>query len=513
MQVIEYNKGHIERQILVGMIISDAVLSKITSCWTGSMFASKYSNVIATMCVNYCKRHNKAPNKDIVNLFAAWSENRKDKATIDLVDSFLSSLSSEYEEGVQNPDYLIDLAGEHFLKVKIEKLIETATGHIEDGKVNDAYKTLASLHKVEMGKNVGTHLFIDKKEVYKAFERNEEVLIKYPDGLGKFFKYTFQRETLVSFMGHEGIGKTWWLIDIAYRAMLQRRKVAFFEVGDMSRSQIIQRFMVRVSGTPMWPGKYDIPVSLVMSKVGGGVSANVQVRHEEKVFKTRLDAETAWAACEEVVKHKVKSNDSYFYLNDHSTGSVTVEGIRSELQELERNDWRPDVIIIDYADILADPTTKLDKRDQINENWMQLKKMSMDLHCLVITATQSNRASYTAQTVKMEHSSEDKRKLSHVNYMIGINQNEPEKELGLMRLNYVKAREMDFKQSRCCQIAGNLSLGNPAILSYFDQSSAKKLGFDPATKKQEDENAIEAIKERGLDTQRTKSRQSNGKLG
>ena len=52
--------------------------------------------------------------------------------------------------------------------------------------------------------------------------------------------------------------------------------------------------------------------------------------------------------------------------------------------------------------------------NQINTTWKQLRALSQDRHCLVVTATQANAGSYTREAPMDRRSfSEDKRKLAH----------------------------------------------------------------------------------------------------
>jgi hypothetical protein len=52
--------------------------------------------------------------------------------------------------------------------------------------------------------------------------------------------------------------------------------------------------------------------------------------------------------------------------------------------------------------------------------------------------------------------------------MIGINQTDPEeKDLGVMRLNWIKLRDEDFSEKAVVWVAGCLSIANPIIRSTF----------------------------------------------
>ena len=110
----------------------------------------------------------------------------------------------------------------------------------------------------------------------------------------------------------------------------------------------------------------------------------------------------------------------------------------------------------------------IEGRDKINETWKQMRSLSQKYHCLVVTATQADAASYETDLIRRRNFSEDKRKYAHVTGMIGINQKDPEeKEKEVMRLNWLKLRDGLYSETRCVYIAGCLSIANPAIRSCW----------------------------------------------
>jgi len=136
----------------------------------------------------------------------------------------------------------------------------------------------------------------------------------------------------------------------------------------------------------------------------------------------------------------------------------------------KQDNFIPDIIIIDYADILlADADClKMDLRNQQNKIWQRLRRLSQEKHCLVVTATQADAASFESRTLKLHNFSEDKRKFGHCTSMYGINQDDPEeKELRVMRLNELVIREgasSTFRQVRLLQC---LEMGRPFLGSYL----------------------------------------------
>jgi len=464
MKVIKKNSDQ-ERRIIIGMIVDSLVLGRIASKWQYRMFKSKWANIVAKWCLNYYKRYEKAPMKNVEGMFETWSANAKDKSTVNLVSQFMSSLSAEYEElgEESNSDYIIDIAGHYFNQIRIERLVESVESDVTGGEIESAHSRLIEYNKIEMGVGAGIDVFQDSEAMRRAFADKRESLIKFPGALGRFFKGSLEREGFVAFMGKKGVGKSFWLQTMAYEGMLQRRKVVMFEVGDMGESQTMRRLMIRTARHPHSPCTIKYPLSLVRSK-----NKRKLIRDWKEIeFEDKLDWRKAKKACQRVMQKKVKSGDSYFKLSCHFNSTLSVDGIDSILQDWEREGWGPDIIVIDYADILDMDCGGAEGRDRINETWKRLRALSQRYHCLVLTATQSDTASYNRQLMKMDNFSDDRRKIDSVTGMIGINQTSDEKKKQLMRLNWVSLRDDEFFPVQCVTVYGCLQVANPAVKSCF----------------------------------------------
>lgn len=461
---IEKRSGSKERLILIGMIVDITVLGRISSKWQRGMFKSRWANIIAKWCISFYHKYEDVPMNQIESLFESWAAETNDKETITLVEKFLDSLSEEYEnlQEESNSDYIIDMAGEYFNSIKVERLVDTIQGDIDRGKVTEAINHTTSFNQIEMGVGEGINILQDSQAIKEAFKEKGESLIQYPGALGEFFKDTLGRDSFVSFMGPDKVGKSFWLIDIAYRAMEQRKKIAFFEVGDMSQNQVMRRLMVRTTRRPLYPADIEYPV-----RIGRRRDGNIKIKREVKVYENKLSWRDAEKACRRLMKKKIKSESSYFRLSCHPNSTLSVKGIRSVIQNWIREDWVPDVIVIDYADILNMDYPGLEGRDRINETWKRLRSLSQVFHCLVVTGSQTDTSAYKTNIITRSNFSEDKRKLAHVTGMVGLNVTEKEKERGITRLNWVVLRERAFGVGKCVYVAGCLDIANPAIRSMW----------------------------------------------
>jgi len=464
---VEKKSGSKERTILIAMIVNAQVLGEISLRWEEKgMFNSKWANIVAGWCVKYFRKYRKSPKRAIENLYESWAE-QGDKDTILLVEKFLSSISGQYAKMNRriNSSYVLDIASNHFNIVKLTKLSDRIQGHIDLGEIDEARKIVADFQYVRAGLTKPVDLF-DRTSIISVSQSDEKsTLITYPGALGRFYGNSLEREAFIAFMGPEKRGISFHLLDLAWRGTLQRKRVAYFEAGDNSENQLKRRFYTRIIGRPLRATRKDRPV--ICPKT-------LEIEDDKPVVKSKgaihytdpVTSKEIWAAMKVVRDEKIKSDKSYLRLSCHPNSSLSVSGIWSMLREWEMRKWVPDVVVIDYADILAPPPGfRGEGRDAINENWKALRRLSQELHCLVVTATQANAASYTVGTLGMQNFSEDKRKFAHVTGMVGLNQGDEEKEKGIMRLNWLVLREEEFVSSRHVYVAGCLAIANPCMKS------------------------------------------------
>jgi replicative DNA helicase len=127
----------------------------------------------------------------------------------------------------------------------------------------------------------------------------------------------------------------------------------------------------------------------------------------------------------------------------------------------------PDVIIVDYFDILAPEDEREIGRDRIDSVWKKGKQIADIRNILLVTASQANRLSIEKKNVKQVHASEDLRKLAHVDCMFSINQMPAEKKRGIMRIGIMAHRHKDFNELESTIILQNLEVGQPLLDSEY----------------------------------------------
>jgi hypothetical protein len=468
MIVQQAKDGGRERTVLTACVVSRSVLARISPRWDGRLFSSDWGNLIAGWCVDHFRKHSTAPGKEVIYAFQDWSQKTKDEATVRTVESFLGHLSDHYSRLKKevNATLVLEQADKLFNRVRAQRLAESIEADLDDGNDDKAVKRITEFSKVKMSSRAGIDLFQDLEAWRKAFEDDidAEPVVKYPGALGKFFGKSHRRGNFLSYIGKNKVGKSWALVDVAWRAVEQRKRVAFFAVGDMTEGQMIERFAGRLLNRPTDAKTYHWPKSI---EPGAGPEGDPAVERVEKETTDRLTFGDCAKKLQWYQKRILRSKESYFKLACYENYSVNVLEVRSAIDEWIEEGFTPDLVVIDYSDLLAPVDGKVDTREQINTTWKYLRSISQKYHVLLVTATQADAQSFKSGLLSRVNFSEDRRKLDHVTGMIGINQRPEEEENEVVRLNWVNRREEKAPERKVVYVAGSRDCCNPCVVSCF----------------------------------------------
>ena len=351
----------------------------------------------------------------------------------------------------------------------------------------------------------------------EALDKSAQNVIWYPGALGDLWNDQMVRGAFVSFLAPEKRGKTYLMMELAFQALRQGRKVAFIQAGDMTERDFLRRMGVyfsRINTKESSCQNRYIPVKdCILNQLDecdrrdrasdfgvfdGGITKQ-QIRQEitkqeyieaykdnpEYVpcrncplyktngalwYKKLPDCEplTSTQAIN-ITKRKLGRYAKNFRLSTYANMTLSVQGVDALLQEWRKTEqWIPDVIIIAYADLLV-PGIKMEYRHQQNHIWKELRRISQQTNALVITATQADANSYDRDTLTLKNFSEDKRKFAHVTAFWGMNQDKTgrEKTLGILRFNELLAREGVMESGKQVAVLQCLDIGRPYLGSFY----------------------------------------------
>lgn len=127
-------------------------------------------------------------------------------------------------------------------------------------------------------------------------------------------------------------------------------------------------------------------------------------------------------------------------IKEYASGQASVSSIRTHLLHLASIGFQPDLILVDYIDLLKPPRHYKEKRDELSAITTDLRGLAGEFVAPLWTATQSQRAAITLETHTEAHVAEDIGKVNISDVAITLNQNEKEAADGIMRLFVAKNR-------------------------------------------------------------------------
>jgi hypothetical protein len=511
----------IERKIIIGLITNTKYLREIQTEWKQDYIESPTAKLIAGWCWEYFNKYKKAPQKEIEIIYIRKLKRGIGKELAEEIEEdILPMLSEEYVDSKEaiTIDALLDETRQYFIERQIRIHEENISALLEKGKIEEAEKAIDNFrlekHIEDDSLDLCDPSVLDAIDV--AFDTEYQSIVSFPGALGDFWNEFLVRGGFVALQGPEKRGKTYWLLEFLMRAHRQGKKVAFFQAGDMTKSQQLIRICIYLAqksnnikycGTQYVPvldciknqadtcnkrirecnhGIYTMDENEIREKTNLPelIKANKEFPNYRNCYNCAEFSKNKWGTVwikkvdieNPLSKYESKRLVRKFFIetknnvkiSTHANGTLTISGMDAQLNKWEKKGFKPDIIILDYVDLL-EPEKGTDFRHKENEKWKSLRRMSEERDCLVLTATQTDSESYEKDTIGLRNFSEDKRKYGHATAFFGLNQDKKgrEKRLGIMRINKIVVREGSSYSDEFVHVIHRLEIGRPFLGSFY----------------------------------------------
>lgn len=171
-----------------------------------------------------------------------------------------------------------------------------------------------------------------------------------------------------------------------------------------------------------------------------------------KIIAERLDANIAGVmmkklddsvhAIEEAVR-RFESKSGALHLKEYASGTLRPSDIRRLLERQRAMGLITDLLIVDYADIMA-PERRVDNPIENSRSiYVDLRAIAFDYDVACLTATQTNREGAKKMTATATDVAEDYNRIRTADVVISINATEAEKSAGEARLFFAASRNTE----------------------------------------------------------------------
>jgi replicative DNA helicase len=306
-------------------------------------------------------------------------------------------------------DYYLDLIETFAKREAMKDAIKKSLVLIKEDRVEETEELVRKALMVSRTVDIGQSFFRDTKDrwdrTYNA-EKRDKYKTLLPT-LNQSLEGGLGEKELAMVIAPPGVGKSLWLVNQAVQSMIEGRKVLYLSL-EMSEDKIAQRF--------------DSVMTLIPQSQLKDPASQLKVAERLSIFQTNFP-------------------NSQLMIKEFPCGTATVNTLRALLVQLRNyEDFSPDVIVIDYLELLR-PTRENQHEYQAQQRISEeLRGLAMEENVLLWTATQTNRMGRAVKIITDTELGDSYGKIRTCDFAISLNQSEEEFDSGTMRAYVVKSR-------------------------------------------------------------------------
>jgi replicative DNA helicase len=382
---------------LVQLILDDTVFaSQISEVLDVNFFELKYLQVFVDFVFKYNETYGCFPNRSTLETILRTELEKQNPVIQKQVRDFFARILAGTIEDIED-DYVKDKSLDFCKKQKLKEAMLKSVSLMETSSFDEVSKTINNALKLGLDNEHGYDFMKHFEERYKV--KSRDPISTGWDVIDNFIQGGHGKGELGVVVAPTGAGKSMALVHLAAQAMKQGKNVVYYtlELGD---TVIGRRFDSCLTGFPLKG------LNLV----------------KEEVFE------------------KVREIPGKLIIKEYPTKTVSTETLRNHLKKLEQRDFKVDMVVVDYGDLLKPVTAQREKRNELEGIYEELRGIAAELKCPLWTASQTNRSGLNAEVVTMESISEAFNKCFVADFIFSLSRTATHKQNNTGRIFIAKNR-------------------------------------------------------------------------
>jgi len=268
-------------------------------------------------------------------------------------------------------------------------------------------------------------------------------------------------------------------------------------VDDLTSNRQLCDFQVEIAHSYYTNGIFSHNSHYLVSMGAAALKLGFNVVHytfelSETVVGTRYDSHLCRISATDVPdsrdivleEYKQMKDLGRLIIKEYPTGSASITTLRNHIEKLLLKGIKPDILVIDYADIMRSSRKYDSMRHELKLIYEELRALAVDFQVPIWTASQANRDASNSEVVGLENMSEAYGKAMVADFICAISRKPNEKLMGGARLHVAKNRagrdgfvfpiKIDTSQSRI-EVMDEIAEMTLEEVNQGDSSSMKDL--------------------------------------
>jgi replicative DNA helicase len=381
-------------KVVSSLLTDKAFLQQVTDILLPDFFESEANQWIVETINKYFREYKVPPTLDVFKIKVQEIDRDVLKASIIecLKDAF-KYIEAEDLEFVKTET--VDFCKNQCIKRAILDSVDL----LNKGRYEEIKATIDTAMKAGADKEVG-HEYNTAANVEARYAENVRSTVPTPwPVINDLADGGFGKGELVVFVAPAGIGKSWGLINVGAHAVKQGLNVVHYTL-ELNEGYVGQRYDAVLTGIAAQNLKYNQDeIANMVSKLKGNL----------------------------VIKY-------------WPTKTASCSTIRSHIEKMIMVGKKPDLLIVDYADLLRGAVARKEMRHELESIYEDLRGIAGEYEVPLYTASQANRSALEQDVIEADKISESYSKVMIADFVLSLSRKVTDKIAGTGRWHIIKNR-------------------------------------------------------------------------
>jgi replicative DNA helicase len=380
-----------QTKVISSLLKNKKFLLNIRDVITPEYFDNQAHQYLVETIIKYFNKYHATPTLDILHIEVKKIDNEVLKTSV------VEQLKEAYKASNEDQEYVEQEFSNFCKNQQLKKALLTSVDLLQSGMYDDIRHLINSALKAGMDKNLGHEYEKDVEDRYREEYRNP-VATPWP-GINQLLQGGLGGGDFGLIFGGPGGGKSWSLIALGADAIKAGFNVNHYTL-ELSEAYIGKR--------------YD------------ACFTNISVNN---IQNHRTDVENV-----------VSKLPGKLVIKEYPTGKATISTIEAHIQKCRDLDQMPDLVLIDYVDLLRANRSSKERKEEIDDVYTATKGLARELDVPIWSVSQVNRAGANDDIIEGDKAAGSYNKMMITDFAMSISRRRQDKADGTGRFHIMKNR-------------------------------------------------------------------------
>jgi len=311
--------------------------------------------------------------------------------------SVIEQLKEAFKTINEDQEYIEQEFANFCKNQQLKKALLTSVDLLGNGMYDDIRRIIDSALKSGQDKNIGHEYVNDIETRYRTEERN--AIPTGWDHIDELLQGGLGNGDLGLIFGNPGGGKSWCLTALGVNAIKLGYNVLHYTL-ELSEAYVGKRYDATFSGIP--------------------------------IDRLELDRGT--------LEQTISDLPGNLIIKEYPMKKASVSTIEAHVQKCTDLGIKPDLIIIDYLDLLKSNRKSIERKDEIDDVYSSAKALARELHIPIWTVSQVNRAGAKDDIIEGDKAAGSYDKIMIADFAMSLSRKRQDKVNGTGRFHIMKNR-------------------------------------------------------------------------